>query len=541
MSDQALFNLYAVVDVPKTTVPQDTITPPSPNKQAEKKEIEVIKSDTVYTNSSLPDIMILRDSVVLYHDGATLHCDTAYVNNKRSTFEAFGRVEMNQGDTIFLYGNYLYYDGNTKLAKVRENVRLEKDSLTLFTDSLDFDRVGNIGYYFQGGMLIDPQNELSSFWGQYEPNKNIALFKDSVELINPQFVLTSDTLKYATDTHIAYIVSPSKIVSDSGIIYTSNGWYNTDTQEALLLDQSTVINKEGNRFLRGDSMFYHKERGYGEVFGNMYLEDTIKKIILRGHYGIYDQNTDYAMATDSAYCIEYSQKDSMFMHADTLRMIPDSTFRQLKAYHNVRIYRTDLQAICDSLQFNSRDSILRLYKNPVLWSEGRQLTGDTIDIFMNDSTIDYAYIRKYAFSVEQKDSLHFNQLKGMMLKMYFNEGKIKRVYAEENVETIVYPEEKDKSLTGLRNFLTSGYLDITIKDNAFERLVAWPSPEGLVTPFHLMTADKYLLKDFYWFDYLRPRNRHDIFRRNARKTEDLPSESSKSNRFGNLDKKEFEF
>ena len=149
----------------------------------------------------------------------------------------------------------------------------------------------------------------------------MATFRDSVVLTNPQFKLYSDRLKYDTRIKTAYISTPTIIESDSGIIYTSNGWYNTDTEESLLLDQSTVVNKEGNRFLKGDSIFYYKAQGYGEVFGNMLLQDTLKKVILRGHYGYYDELNDFALATDSAFAIEYSQGDSLFIHADTLKLI----------------------------------------------------------------------------------------------------------------------------------------------------------------------------------------------------------------------------
>ncbi len=174
---------------------------------------------------------------------------------------------MEQGDTLFLNGRYMHYDGNTKLVKVRRDVSLEHvpqdkgNIVTLFTDSLNYDRNMNLGYYFDGGMLVDSLNELTSFWGQYEPNLNMATFRDSVILTNPNFVLYSDQLKYDTDRKIALISTPTTIVSDSGYIYTSNGWYNTENEESLLLDQSTVVNKEGNRYLRGDSIFYYKAQG----------------------------------------------------------------------------------------------------------------------------------------------------------------------------------------------------------------------------------------------------------------------------------------
>ncbi|NDV97207.1 hypothetical protein D0T84_20205 [Dysgonomonas sp. 521] len=572
--------------------PQKPQSPQKPQQKSQPKVIEIIFSKTVSKRAG-SDIQILKDSVIFLHDGAYLYCDSAYYDEKANAFEAFSNVRMEQGDTLFLYGNYMHYEGNSKLVMFRENVRLEHGSGTLFTDSLNYDRMMNIGYYFDGGMLVDSLNELTSYWGQYEPNIKMATFKDSVILINDRFTLYSDRLKYNTDTKIADIYTPTKIVSDSGIIYTSKGWYNTETEESLLLDQSTVVNKEGNRILRGDSIFYNKAKGYGEVFGNMFLQDTTKRVILRGHYGFYNELDDSALATDSAFCIEYSQGDSLYIHADTLKLIAivdsvkptkvlppiqklaiadslstdsihlspadslhilhqsilpadslplpplgaktdDSTvvvYRQIKAYYGVRFYRSDMQGICDSLQFNSKDSVLHMYKDPVLWNTNRQLYGDTIDIYMNDSTIDYMHVKRYSFSIEQKDSVHYNQLKARSMKLFFEDKKLNRVLAEGNVETVAYPEEKNKELSGILNWLESSYLEIFMKDGAFEKLVAWPKPVGKTTPFELLTSDQLRLTDFYWYDYLRPLDKDDIFRKVSRKTSDIKPQRSKSSVF----------
>lgn len=592
-SAQAMLSPHVDVDIYQSSqTPQSPQKPQSPQQKGGPKIIEIIFSKELFKRVG-SEYQILKDSVIFFHDGAFLYCDSAYYDEKANSFEAFSNVRMEQGDTLFLYGNYMHYEGNTKLVMFRENVRLEHGSGTLFTDSLNYDRMSNIGYYFDGGMLVDSLNELTSYWGQYEPNFKLATFKDSVILINDRFTLYSDRLKYNTDTKIATIYTPTKIVSDSGIIYTSKGWYNTVTEESLLLDQSTIVNKEGNRILRGDSISYHKAKGYGEVFGNMFLQDTTKKVILRGHYGFYNELTDYAMATDSAFCMEYSQGDTLYIHADTLKLIPiidsiqpikdkplqkqlpgitdslvtdsvyipaidslhnlhesilpvdslsppvpskaeDSTvttFRQIKAYYGVRFYRSDMQGICDSLQFNSKDSVLHMYKDPVLWSTNRQLYGDTIDIYMNDSTIDRMHVKRYSFSIEEKDSVHYNQLKSRSLKLYFENKTVKRVLAEGNVETIAYPEEKDKSLSGILNWLESSYLEIFLKDGAFEKLVAWPKPVGRTTPFDLITPDQLRLTEFYWYDYLRPLDKDDIFRKVSRKASDIKPQRSKTSVF----------
>ena len=303
------------------------------------------------------DRQVLSGNVSFRHDSSYMYCDSAYFYEQSSSLEAFGSVRMEQGDTLFVYGNYLFYDGNIQLAKMRENVRMENiqaDSsvVTLFTDSLNYDRAANIGYYFEGGTIVDAQNELSSFYGQYAPGTKIAVFNDSVRLQNEKFTLYSDTLQYSTETKIATILGPSVIVSDSGKIYTSKGWYNTVENTALLLDRSQIVS--GNRLLTGDSISYKREVGFGEAFGNIFLQDTAQKIIFEGQYGFYDEKNEYAFATDSARCLEYSQGDTLYMHADTFEMMTvDSTVRIVKAYHGVRFFRADLQGVCDSMQFST--------------------------------------------------------------------------------------------------------------------------------------------------------------------------------------------
>ncbi|MFV0418806.1 MAG: OstA-like protein [Dysgonomonas sp.] len=610
LSPQISYVIGEVNQEPKKTR-NDTV------RKSPKKVIEIVHADDLDWKK-LEDLHILRHNVIFFHEGAYLYCDSAYYYKPLNTFEAFSNVRMEQGDTLFLYGKYMHYDGNTKLVKVRENVSLEhspldrKNPVTLFTDSLNYDRMMNIGYYFDGGMLVDSLNKLTSFGGQYEPTMKMATFKDSVILTNPNFTLYSDRLKYDTDKRIALFTTDTKIVSDSGTIYTTNGWYNTATEESLLLDQSTILNKKGDRLLRGDSILYFKEKGYGEVFGNMFLQDTTKHVILMGNYGYYDDINDYAMATDSAICIEYSQKDSLYIHADTLKLITiidstnlkkqkltegaivpilphldiiqsdslnrgqisDSTgldisikqdsihlseidvvdplpihqpeldsvgnhilpiqdtvpksYRQIKAYYGVRFYRNDMQGVCDSLQFSSGDSIIHMYKDPILWNTNRQLSGDTIDIFMNDSTIDYMHVKRYAFSIENKDSIHFNQLKSRSLKVYFDGNKkVRQVLAEGNVETISYPEERGGELSGILNWLESSYLRISMLDGKFQRLVVWPKPVGKTTPFHLVNEDQLRLKEFFWYDYLRPLDKDDVFRKVTKKAGDTrPKRSS---------------
>jgi lipopolysaccharide export system protein LptA len=493
---------------------------------AKKTKVYLIHTNTLSFDKAVkPDAQILNGDVCFRHDSSYMYCDSAYFFEQTNSLEAFSNVRMEQGDTLFVYGDYLFYDGNMQVAYLRENVRMENGQVTLFTDSLNYERIPNIGYYFEGGLIVDSLNQLSSFYGQYSPETKLAVFNDSVRLENTDFTLYSDTLHYDTQSKIATILGPSVIVSDSGTIHTSRGWYDTVNNTSLLLDQSQV--ESGEKILIGDSIFYNRDTGMGEVYGNMSLIDTAQHVTLQGEYGYYNEQTGYAFATDSARFLEYSQGDTLFLHADTLQMVTvDSIYREIKAYYGVRFYRTDMQGVCDSMQFNTRDSVLYMYTEPVLWNEQYQLYGDTIAIYMNDSTIEYAHVIQFAFAAQHVDSSYYNQLKGNDLKAYFEGQAVHQIDVAGNAESIFYPLEKDGAKVGM-NETKSGFLTIWVKDNKLDKLKIWPSPVGTMTPIPDLKPDQKMLKDFYWFDYLRPKNKDDIYEVVKRKATESPKRSNK--------------
>ncbi len=525
-------------DTTVITAQDVTVVPPDSLKAADslqvmtdtvppkKTKVYLIHSNTLSFDKAVkPDAQILNGDVCFRHDSSYMYCDSAYFFEQTNSLEAFSNVRMEQGDTLFVYGDYLFYDGNTQVAYLRENVRMENGQVTLFTDSLNYERIPNIGYYFEGGLIVDSLNQLSSFYGQYSPETKLAVFNDSVQVENPDFTLYSDTLHYDTESKVATILGPSVIVSDSGTIHTSRGWYDTVNNASLLLDQSQV--ESGEKILIGDSIFYNRDTGMGEVYGNMSLIDTAQHVTLQGEYGYYNEQTGYAFATDSARFLEYSQGDTLFLHADTLQMVTvDSVYREIKAYYGVRFYRTDMQGVCDSMQFNTRDSVLYMYTEPVLWNEQYQLYGDTIAIYMNDSTIEYAHVIQFAFAAQHVDSSYYNQLKGNDLKAYFEGQAVHQIDVAGNAESIFYPLEKDGAKVGM-NETKSGFLTIWVKDNKLDKLKIWPSPVGSMTPIPDLKPDQKMLKDFYWFDYLRPKNRDDIYEVVKRKAAESPKRSNK--------------
>lgn len=487
------------------------------NKEPEKKKtrVDLLHADEAQADKvKLPDVQILIGSVKLRHDSMYMYCDSALIFENTNSVEAFDNVRMEQGDTLFIYGDYLYYDGISQLAELRGNVRMINRNTTLTTDSLNYDRLYNLGYYFEGGTLTDEENVLTSIWGEYSPATKLSVFNHDVKLVNPQFVLTSDTLKYSTESKIATILGPSDIVSDKNHIYSERGIYNTTTEQAELLDRSVLTN-DGKK-LTGDSIFYDRVLGYGEAFDNVQMNDTVNRNMLTGDYCFYNEMTGSALATRRAVAIDYSQGDSLFVHGDTLKLLTfnintDSLYREMRIYHKVRAYRTDVQAVCDSLVYNSKDSCMTMYSDPILWHGSQQLLGEEIKVYMNDSTIDWAHIINQALTVEQKDTLYYNQVSGKEMKAFFVEGDMRQVDVNGNVLVIFYPvEESDSTLIGL-NYAEGGFLRMLLKERRMDKGAFIGKANGTMYPMDQIPDDKYKLPSFVWFDYIRPRNKEDIF------------------------------
>jgi lipopolysaccharide export system protein LptA len=489
-----------------------------------RTQVDLLHSDVLrFDKKRNPDAQIVEGNVVFRHDSMYMYCDSAYFYSKTNSLEAFSNIKIVQGDTLSLYGNHLYYDGNTEIAMMREEVQMVHNETVLDTDSLNYDRVLNLGYYFNGGTLTDKDNTLVSDWGEYSPQTKIAVFNHEVQLTNPQFVLNSDTLKYSTQTRVATILGPSTIDSKQNHIDSQRGTYNTITHQANLLDRSVLIN--GPKRMTGDSLFYDRKRGIGKAFNNIVMRDTVNKNMLRGDYCIYYELQQKAIATKRAEAVDYSQGDSLYLHADTLYMNTyhlntDSMYKEIKGYHKVRAYRRDVQASCDSLVFTSKDTCMTLYKDPVMWHGPQQLLGEVIRIYMNDSTIDWVHIENQALAVEKMDSIHYNQVTGKEMKAYFKKGEMYRSLVERSVQVGFYFQEKDSTLIAYNTSETS-ILDMYIKNRKLDKAIMRPKTTGVTYPMDKIPEDKLFLPNYVWLDYMRPKSRKDIFNWIGKKTEHI--------------------
>ena len=485
------------------------------HKTAHDKRVYLVHADELrYNQYQNGDAQVLTGHVHFRHVGANLYCDSANFFQQTNSFEAFGHVRMVQGDTLSLTSDYAYYDGNEQIAQARYNVVLKHRKTTLYTDSLDYDRMYSLGNFFEGGKLVDNGSTLTSDWGEYHTDSKMAMFYYDVRLRNKKFYLTTDSLSYDTRLSRAHIVGPSNITSGSSHIYSEDGYYNTKTEMSELFGRSVM--KDKGRSLVGDSVYYDSKNGLSHDCNNVVYVDSVNKNKMTGDYCEYNEETGYAMTTKRAVAIDYSQRDSLYMHADTFKVFTfnintDSVYRKIHAYNKVRAYRVDVQAVCDSLVYKSQDSCMTMYRDPIVWNNGQQLFGEEIRAYMKDSTIDHVHVVGQAFSVEQlADSVHFNQVSSKEMMALFNKGEVYETNATGNVLIVYYPmDDSDSTLIGL-NYTETPKLRMFLEKRKMKKI--WmEKPTGVLYPMTQIPPSKYFLPGYAWFDYIRPLNRDDIF------------------------------
>lgn len=494
---------------------------PAQHAKPEPEERIILKhADNLrFNENEMQSAQRLSGNVVLMHKGMTMFCDSAMLYEQSQTFDAFGHVKIVQGDTLTLTGDRLHYDGETLIAEMRFNVIMTHRNQKLYTDSLYYDRLYNMGYYEEGGKLIDGKNQLTSDWGEYHTDTRQATFNYNVELINDRFKLITDTLHYDTQTKWAEVVGASNIYSNADTLYTEHGFYNSDNEQVKLYKRSKAYGR--NRIMEGDTVYYDKKTGVMEAFQNVSCLDEKNKNLLTGDYAWYNELTGEAIATKNALARDFSQgKDTLYFHADTLHMYSynletDSAYRVLHAYFHARAYREDAQAVADSMVFHSAQKKITLFRDPIAWSDQRQIVGEEINVYLNDSTIDSVYVDRQALMIEKLDSTHFNQVGAQQMRTYFVKGEVSENRAVGNVMVVNYPLEKDSTII-YQNYVETAEARMFMKDRKLKKIWA-PASHGFFYPIGMAPAERTRLEGFAWFDYIRPISPDDVFKWRGKK------------------------
>jgi lipopolysaccharide export system protein LptA len=474
--------------------------------------LEILNADlTAYDVKIGKDARKLIGDVRLKHEDVVMTCDSAYFYPATSSVDAFSNVRVQQADTLELTGDVAYYDGATRIARVRNNVKLVNNDITLLTDSLNYNRLAGIAYYMGGGILTQGDSRLTSGRGRFILDAEIFYFMDSVVITNPDYSIHTDSMKYDTQTEISYFSGPTVITGEDRYIYCEDGWYDMQQDISYVTDHAYM--EEAGRILKGDTLYYEAEQGFGRAISNVEMIDTAQNMTLKGNFGLYYSDRERVMVTDSALMIQIDGPDTMYVHADTLRTMQNPAFEEasriLRAYHKVKIFRTDLQVMCDSLVYVEADSAFDFYVDPVLWTDENQLTASHIRVNMVDQKLERMQLNGVAFVASQKDSVSFDQMRGKEMTGFFTDNKLTKIDVTGNGQTIYYATDQDV-LVGANKTVCSN-LSIYLKDNQISKVVYTSKPDGTYYPLAMFPAEETRLSDFKWLEEWRPLRWEDVF------------------------------
>ena len=447
----------------------------------------------------------LIGNVKLVQDDTRIYGDSVILYRDRNLTEVFGDiVRIEKGDSITITGGKLVYDGNGKLAKMRSNVIYRDPSMTLYTDYLDFDMQRNLAYYYQGGRLVDTANVLTSQRGSYHTVSHLAAFKDSVVLDNPDYDLKSDTLEYNTQTQVAYTRGPTTILSNEGdVLFAEAGSEFKTTEKQSVFNLGTIETED--YMIRADYLFVDDLRQQYVARQNVEMIAKNNDVIITGDTAIYQRGEGRATVYGHALMKRVMELDTLYMTADTLVSIEDSipANERILAYNHVKIFREDLQGVADSLAYHIVDSVLYFYQNPVLWSEGNQISADSIHVEIRRATIHALYTVDNSFVVSRDTINNYNQIKGRDMKASFQNGTISRVDVFGNGESIYYILEQDSLLVGMNRILSSD-IRIDFFNNELDKIRTRPKTEGSLIPPHEIREENERLSGFAWQADRRP-------------------------------------
>lgn len=462
------------------------------------------------------DIWILYRGVTARHEGMTLRSDSAHYNTKENSFTAFNGVTIKLSDTTFIFGDRLYYDGDTRVVDIWDDTVLLVDGQTqLQANHMTYERNTATAYYTEWGYGSSGDRTLYSQQGQYNSNLKQFYIYNDVVLSDSTTDLFTDTLIYNTVTEVAHFESPTYIFSDSSMVYSELGDYNTATRFAISFKRSHVDNR--GRTIDSDTLYYDSQLRYGKAYGKVKIVDSLNNITCHGNYGETSQAEGFSFVTDEALVIFVDNGDSLFLHADTVYVTTDSSnhLQTVRANYKVKVYRWDAQAMCDSAFYSTADSLLKLYMDPVLWYEHYQCSADTIELLHDTSGVRRAWLRSTCMAVQQVDREKFNQLKGRQGEVFFAGGEPQYADVIGNAQMVYYITEEDSvkgpALVGVNVGVGSTiriYFDTT---RAPSRVVTYDKPDLKTYPVTAVPEEWRRLKDFQWLATRRPRRPKDVF------------------------------
>ena len=483
----------------------------------EKKKIIIENSDFIDMNQTeIPGAIVFTGNVRVLHNGVKINCNKAYHFKDEEYIKAFGNVQINQGDTIFLNSRYAEYDAKIELAYATGEVSMHSPESTLVTDTVYFDKKNQQAFYNSFGTIHNKENTLKSKSGRYYVDQKKYKFTTAVTVTNPKSTIKTNHLDFYENSGHAYVFGPSTITSKENVIYTENGFYDTTNDVGKLTKNSKIT--YDNKIIVGDDLYYDRKKNYSRGINNVKITDTVNKVIATGHFAELYRNIetkkDSMILTKKALVKTLVEKDTMFMHGKKIIVSGPKENRIIRAFNNVRFYKTDMSGKCDSLHSSTKNELTQLIGKPILWNNDNQMTGDVMHLIGNNKTeqLDSLKVLNNAFII-QKDSLSlngYNQIKGQNLYGKFIDQKLKEIDVIKNAESIYYIYNDKNEFVGIRKSVCSR-INAEMIENKIETMTGFNNAESNIYPEDEFPENARKLRGFVWRGDERILTKEDIF------------------------------
>jgi lipopolysaccharide export system protein LptA len=487
-----------------------------------KSQIRILNADVAsLATRAGQKVNVLKGNVRYEHQGALLSCDSSWLSNQSTRLVAFSNVSIVQGDSLRMYADRMDYDGKSRILDAIGNVRLNDSRMRLTTDRIRLDRNTRQAYYGNGGTIQTREDHLVSKVGVYYLESKTFRFSRDVVLTNPRYSVNSDTMFFNTENSWARFYGPTVISGSQSRLETVRGWYNTVTDEARFSKSPNIYRKK--QHLTGDSIFYNNRTGAGEVFKNVHITDTAENFIISGQYARYRDEPLYAFVTGKPMYTLLIDQDSLFIASDTILGTEDpaNTQKMIRFYHHVRLYKSDFQAICDSLVYADRDSAFHLFRDPVVWNEETQITADSMLISTRNRQLDSLKMKGNCFILSLEEGDRYNQIKGRYIRGDFKDNRLNRMKVIGNAQTVYYVREEDGSYTGFNRADCSSLL-LYLKDGKLSRVSYLGQPDATLYPMDQMPGNQSHLPGFWARFAERPTGKDDLYRRATKSAREEP-------------------
>jgi len=491
--------------------PMQAQTSGTPKVKRDSSEIQIKSADYLeIIQKKNESINRLVNNVILVQKDLTLYCDSALLFKSENIAKIYGNVHLNQADSIHAYGDSAIYDGNLKIARMYGDAKITDRSMTLTTDDLSYDLNTKIAIYNNGGKVTDGEAVLTSVFGYYFANTNDAFFKKDVVLKHPNYSLEADTLQYNTNSEIAIFRGPTTIYNKESTVYCEKGYYETNTGIAVFHQNVKLDNAPQS--LEADSIYYNRTTGIGKAFYNIVFTDTAMQVLQYSNFAEYDEINNNIFSTGGSIAGYIVDEDTLFIGGDTIKSTQDTLKRRtMQVFHNVKIFKSDLQGQCDSLSYSDVDSIIRMYGLPVMWSDSTQFTADTINMVMRNKTLTEIQLYSNGFVINEDDSLIYNQIKGRNIFGYFTDDDLRKIIAIGNGESIYFGKDDADRYIGVNKMLCSEIM-ILMSNQKFNRITFKNTPDSEFQPMKDINLMDYQLKDFEWNYNTRPLSKDDLLK-----------------------------